>query len=272
MSRLSACFQSLQDAKRHALLTYMVGGDYDIKSCVSLMQGLVSGGADVIELGYPFSDPAAEGVVIQDGHQRTLDAGVRLADVLQVIAEFRKSDDRTPVVLMGYLNPVEQMGYEEFANRAAQAGADGALVVDLPMEQAGILRKPLRSYGLDLVLLSAPTTMPARVREIGKHSQGYLYCVTLKGLTGAGSLDLEAACEQITLLREHTSMPICAGFGIKTPQQAMEIARVADGVVVGSALVELIGSAVKDKLSVNELVVSLTKILKPIRAALDAAT
>ena len=269
MSRLSTCFKSLRALKKTALVAYIVGGDYDIKLCAPLMHGLVANGVDVIELGYPFSDPAAEGVAIQQGHQRALEAGTCLADVLDAVATFRTQDSSTPVVLMGYLNPIEQMGYSQFAERANSVGADGVLIVDLPLEAAAPLSSQFASHNLDLVLLSSPTTTRDRAVQIGKRSKGYLYCVTLKGLTGADSLEIENVRKQLKVLKRHAKAPICVGFGIKSGDQAREVAQLADGVVIGSVLVETIGAAAQERLTTEEIVHSLAKILTPIRAAVD---
>lgn len=271
MSRLANCFERLKQTGSCALVTYIVAGDYNPQISLPAMHALVAGGADVIELGYPFSDPAAEGVTIQNGHERSLANGTRLVDVLDTLAQFRETDQQTPVVLMGYLNPVEQMGYEKFSEKARASGADGVLIVDLPLESAHTPSAQLADFDLDLVLLSAPTTSASRALKIAKCSRGYLYCVTLKGLTGADSLQVEDVRDRVTSLRAHATMPICVGFGIKTPQQAAEIAKFADGVVIGSALVDTIGSMAEQNLSIEVVQKALKDLLRPWRQALDSS-
>lgn len=269
MSRLSTCFDRLRQEGRTALVAYIVAGDYHLELCVPLMRALVDYGVDVIELGYPFSDPAAEGPVIQAGHERALAAGTQLPGVLQAVATFRRFDKQTPVVLMGYLNPVEQLGYERFATDASRAGADGVLVVDLPMDDARDLSVQFAGHGLDLILLLAPTTSAERSLEIGACTRGYLYCVALKGLTGANSLEVKSVQEQVEKLKLQTQTPVCVGFGIKTPKQAMQIAQFADGVVIGSALVDKIGSMAGSTHPPEHLTQALGTLLRPLRRALD---
>lgn len=237
MSRIKACFENLASAGRKALIPYIVAGDPDINSTLEQMHGLVAAGADVIELGVPFSDPMAEGPVIQLAHERALVHGTSLLDVLQVVERFRQSDSQTPVVLMGYLNPIERMGYQAFAQRAAAAGVDGLLTVDLPPEEAAELNDALKAQAIDTIFLLAPTTGADRIASICAGASGYLYYVSLKGVTGADKLDVKEVEEKLNLIKSHTQLPISVGFGIKDAASAKAVAGLAEGVVVGSALV-----------------------------------
>jgi len=203
------------------------------------MHALVAAGADIIEIGVPFSDPMAEGPVIQLAHERALMHNTSLRDVLAMVTEFRGSNQQTPVVLMGYANPVEVMGYEKFASAAREAGVDGVLIVDLPPEEAGDLTTALQQTGIDMIYLIAPTTTLERMASIAKSASGYLYYVSLKGVTGAGHLDVESVAEKLTQIRGITTLPVCVGFGIKDGESAATIAKLADGAVVGSVLVQL---------------------------------
>ena len=238
MSRIKACFERLQHQARTALIPYIVGGDPDLESTVSQMHGLVSAGADMLEIGVPFSDPMAEGPVIQLAHERALEHGTSLQDILSCVKEFRQADDITPVILMGYLNPVEKFGYQAFAKQASEAGVDGLLTVDLPPEEAGELNAALAEESIDSIFLIAPTTDENRIAKICAGATGYLYYVSLKGVTGANKLNVEEVQQKLTLIRMHTELPISVGFGIKDPESAKAVAQFADGVVVGSALVD----------------------------------
>jgi len=238
VSRIEARFRALREAGRTALVPYLTAGDPEPAVTVPLMHRLVEAGADLLELGVPFSDPMADGPVIQAACERALAHGVRLRDVLDMVARFRERDADTPVVLMGYLNPVEAMGYAAFAKRAASAGVDGVLTVDLPPEEAGELVAELRPRGLDPVFLAAPTTSEERARRIAEQARGFLYYVSLKGVTGAGHLDVAEVARRLEALRRAVRLPVGVGFGIRDPDSAARVARVADAVVVGSALVE----------------------------------
>ena len=241
MSRIAACFAALQGKK--ALIPFITAGDPHPSRTVELMHGLVDGGADIIELGVPFSDPMADGPVIQRASERALVHKVGLRDVLAMVAEFRKTNTTTPVVLMGYLNPVFVMGYASFATQAREAGVDGALTVDCPPEEAAELSAALIAADLDPVFLIAPTTPEARVREIARHARGYVYYVSLKGVTGAGNLDIDDVARKIAALRAHIQVPIGVGFGIRDAATAKAISVTADAVVVGSRLVQEIEAA-----------------------------
>ncbi|KJV33531.1 tryptophan synthase alpha chain [Aquitalea magnusonii] len=241
MSRIAACFAALQGKK--ALIPFITAGDPHPSRTVELMHGLVDGGADIIELGVPFSDPMADGPVIQRASERALVHKVGLRDVLAMVAEFRKTNTTTPVVLMGYLNPVFVMGYAAFAAAAREAGVDGVLTVDCPPEEAADLSAALIAADLDPVFLIAPTTPEARVREIARHARGYVYYVSLKGVTGAGNLDIDDVARKIAALRAHIQVPIGVGFGIRDAATAKAISVTADAVVVGSRLVQEIEAA-----------------------------
>ncbi len=237
MSRIEQCLQGLRAEGRKALVPYVVAGDPDPDFTVPMMHELVKQGADIIELGVPFSDPMAEGPVIQQAHERALEHKVSLRDTLAMVARFRETDPATPVVLMGYANPVFHMGYAAFAHAASEAGVDGLLTVDMPPEEAGELNTVLKDYGLDNIFLIAPTTSDRRMRSIAEQATGYLYYVSLKGVTGAGNLDVDSVVQKLEAIKAVTALPIMVGFGIKDAVSASAVARVAEGVVVGSALV-----------------------------------
>ena len=237
MSRLEQRFAALRQQGRRALIPYVTAGDPNPQVTVPLLHALVEGGADVLELGVPFSDPMADGPVIQQASERALRHHVTLHQVLDMVREFRKQDNSTPVVLMGYLNPIEALGYPAFAAAAAAAGVDGALTVDLPPEEAGDFVPELKRAGLDPIFLLAPTSDAARIRAILAAASGFIYYVSLRGVTGAGHLDLTEVRRKVDAIRRQTKLPVGVGFGIGTPQAAAEVAEFADAVVVGSALV-----------------------------------
>ncbi|MFK7831123.1 MAG: tryptophan synthase subunit alpha [Congregibacter sp.] len=238
MSRIESCFAALREAGRTAVVPYIVAGDPGADITVDLMCELADAGADIIELGVPFSDPMSEGPVIQRGHERALEEGVRLRTVLDMVREFRTRNSYTPVLLMGYVNPVAYIGYAHFADIAAAAGVDALLTVDVPPEEVGELNKELRRVGLDNIFLIAPTTPIERMDLIVAEASGFIYYVSLKGVTGAGHLNMAEVTAQVAEIQHHTALPICVGFGIKDGPSAAKIARCADGVVIGSALVQ----------------------------------
>ncbi len=268
MSRLNNTFQQLKNDQRQALVGYIVSGDSRLSTTVPALHGLVEAGADVIELGMPFSDPMADGPAIQAAQERALAAKSTLRSTLENVRTFRETNATTPVVLMGYDNPVERMGYREFAQQASAAGVDGVIIVDLPPEEAVEAKVIFGEYGIDMIFLIAPTTTPARAKKIVDLASGFLYYVSLKGVTGAGHLDVEAVTNKLSQLREITDLPICVGFGIKTPESAAAVSQVAEGVVVGSLLVNTIGDNVDN--SDEEIVTALKNALQPLRAAMDA--
>ena len=268
MSRLAERFAALKPQSRTALIPFIVAGDPRPEATVTLMHTMVDAGADVIELGIPFSDPMAEGPVIQRASERALRHNVSLNDVLAMVRAFRQSDSETPVVLMGYLNPIEVMGYRAFANAAGSSGVDGVITVDLPPEEGQDYIEALQSAHLDPVFLLAPTSTSERISRICQRARGFVYYVSLKGVTGAQSLDVAAVADKLDLIRRHTNMPVGVGFGIKDPATAAEVARVADAVVIGSALVKLIEETGTDLQSLEQRV---RAFVSDIRVAVDAA-
>lgn len=237
MSRLAQQFALLKKQRRVALVPYIMAGDPAPWVTVPLMHALVKAGASVLELGIPFSDPMTDGPVIQRAAVRALKQAVTLGQVLDMVRDFRTKDTATPVVLMGYLNPIENMGYETFAERAAAVGVDGVLTIDLPPEEADGMLAALRSRGLDPIFLLAPTSSPERMDTVARAASGFIYYVSLRGVTGASHLDLHEVNEKIKTIRCHTELPVGVGFGISTPETAARVASVADAVVVGSAVV-----------------------------------
>lgn len=235
-NRINACFETLRGRERKALIPYILAGDPPGKT-VDVMHRLVASGADIIELGFPFSDPVADGPVIARAHERAVSQGVTLYDVFAMVSEFREGDNVTPIVLMGYLNPVEIMGYDRFAELASQAGVDGVLMVDMPPEAAGDLLGMLHDRGIDMINLITPTTADERIAKICGVASGYLYYVSLKGVTGSAALNTAEVEERVNHIRRFASVPVCVGFGIRDGESAAAIGRVADGVIAGSVLV-----------------------------------
>lgn len=270
MSRIASTLTQLREHKRKAVVPYVVAGDPQREVTLPLMHALVEAGADIIELGVPFSDPMAEGPVIQLGHERALLHHTSLRDVLDRVSEFRRTNNATPVVLMGYANPVEHMGYAQFADAAARAGVDGLLTVDMPPEEADGLNAELRRVGIDNIFLLAPTTTEQRIRAIAELASGYLYCVSLKGVTGAGNLDIDAVREMLARIKSITDLPITVGFGIKDAASAQAVARVAEGVVIGSALVDRIAQAALQNKKGADLIAGAVQLIAEIRSAVDA--
>ena len=266
MSRIAQRFAALKAQNRKALIPYFTAGDPDPGSTVDLMHTLVNAGADLIELGVPFSDPMAEGPVIQLACERALKHNVSLRDVIALVAEFRQKDPETPVILMGYLNPVEVMGYREFASEAATAGVDGVLIVDMPPEEGADPIAAFKATGLDLIFLAAPTSTAERLQKISAASSGFVYYVSLKGVTGAKSLDAGAVKEKLQEVRRYVDLPIGVGFGIKDAGDAAAIAGVADAVVVGSAIVQHIADNQDD---VHSIKTKISDLLSTMREAMD---
>lgn len=268
MNRLKKTLSDLKAVNKKALVTYIVNGDPRPSVGLKALHALVEGGADIIEVGVPFSDPMAEGPVIQRGHERALEHNVSLRDTLALVAEFRKTNTNTPIVLMGYANPVERMGYEAFATAAAEAGVDGLLTVDLPPEEAEELNKELINKGLESIFLLAPTTTEARMKKVISLASGFLYYVSLKGVTGAGHLDADAVKSRVEHISSMTELPVLVGFGIKDPETAKSIGAHADGVVVGSVLVDAMGNAAEE--SDETICKKIIDIVAPIRVGLDS--
>jgi tryptophan synthase alpha chain len=266
VNRIERRLNDLRRAGRKALVTFITGGDPNRSATVPAMHALVAGGADVIEVGIPFSDPEAEGPAIQKSSERALSVGTRLLDVLDIVREFRERDAQTPVLLMGYLNSVERMGYRTFVDRAVGAGVDGMIIVNLPPEESGELRGLMRAQDLDLIFLIAPTTTADRIELIAPQASGFIYYVALKGVTGANHLRTDGIAAQIERIREHTDLPVMIGFGIKDGASARLVAPLADGVVVGSSLVTTM------ELNQNEpqrIAPALTTQVQEIRTAID---
>jgi tryptophan synthase alpha chain len=270
VSRIADRFAQLRSSGRKALVPYIVAGDPAPGVTVPLMHALVAAGADVIEVGVPFSDPMSEGPVIQRSHERALAHGMRLRGAIDVVREFRKGDPETPVLLMGYANPVERMGYEAFADAAAEAGIDGLLTVDIPPEEVESVNRELHRVGMDNIFLIAPTTPDDRMQVIADQASGFIYYVSLKGVTGAGHIDAGEVAGQVAQIRTHTSLPVCVGFGIKDAASAQAIARGADGVVVGSGLISAMVNAIESGGSEDAAVAAAVALVSEIRSGLDA--
>jgi tryptophan synthase alpha chain len=265
MSRIAALFARLGPAGRKALVPFITAGDPSPDATVAVMHALVAAGADLIELGVPFSDPMADGPVIQRSSERALGRGIGTSQVFAFVREFRLTDADTPVVLMGYLNPIEIRGADRYAAEASQAGVDGLLLVDLPPEEAAPIRASLNAKGLDLISLAAPTTSPERLGRLARESQGYLYYVSFAGVTGASITDASDVAAKAGALRATSKVPVLIGFGIKDAASALAMAGIADGIVVGSALVERLSGAG----SVDEAARLAGEFLAPLRAAID---
>ena len=266
MGILSERLKLLVANKKKALIAYVVAGDPEPGATVPLMHKLVESGVDVIELGVPFSDPEAEGPVIQLAHERALAHNVSLANCLEMAAEFRQFDKVTPIVLMGYLNPVETMGYENFAAKAAKSGVNGTIIVNLPPEEAGDMSALLEANDIEPVYLLAPTTTDERAKMICEASKGFIYYVSLKGTTGAGNLDIDDVSEKMARFKKLSRLPIVVGFGVKNGQGARAVAEAADGAVVGSAIVKLMAEHKGDLKKLNHEV---GKFVSELRAAID---
>ena len=264
MSRIQGRFQSLARDKRKALIPYITAGDPHPSLTVPLMRGLVEAGADILELGVPFSDPMADGPVIQRAGERALKHGVGLSDVLKSVVEFRKSDSATPVVLMGYANPIEAMGVEKFVGSAKAAGVDGVIVVDYPPEECEEFAALAKKQGIDPIFLLAPTSTQKRIEQVARVGSGYLYYVSLRGITGAANIDLGDVAARIPKIRAATKLPIGVGFGIRDAESARQVAQTADAVVIGSRIIQEIEAG-----SADQAVSRVKAFLKPIRQALD---
>ena len=238
MSRIKSAFERLNGEGRKALIPFITAGDPDAALTVPLMHTLVEAGADIIELGVPFSDPMADGPTIQRASERALAKGMKLRKVLELVVEFRKVDATTPVVLMGYANPVEAMGLEKFAAAASNAGVDGVLIVDYPPEEAAAFGAAMKAQGMDPIFLLAPTSTAARIAQVAEVASGYVYYVSLAGVTGSGALNVDAVAKRLPQIRQQTGLPVGVGFGIRDASTASRIAAIADAVVVGSRIIE----------------------------------
>jgi len=264
-NRIDRCFEKLAESGRTALIPFITAGDPEPDWTVDIMHALVQSGADLIELGVPFSDPAADGPVIQKSSERAIAKGVSLGCVLDYVRLFRENDADTPLVLMGYLNPIERRGYDRFATDAAQAGVDGVLLVDCPPEEMGLLRDGFDKAGIHSICLVAPTTTEERMERIGRQAGGYLYYVSFKGITGADRLDASTLSQPLEKLRRHSGVPVAVGFGIKDAESAAAVSGSADGVIIGSALVATLAGAA----SAADAAERARGFLAPVRAAMD---
>lgn len=269
MSRIAKRFEDLRHQGRRALIPYITAGDPVPWVTVPLLHALVEAGADILELGVPFSDPMADGPVIQRAAERALEQDVSLTQVLTMVREFREKDRYTPVVLMGYLNPIEVMGYERFAKAAADVGVDGALTVDLPPEEAEDLVQALRAKDLDAIFLLAPTSTTERIDRITRAASGFVYYVSLRGVTGASHLDVAEVADKLTTIRNLTNLPIGVGFGVSSPETAARVATVADAVIVGSAIVQRMEQLAGQP---DKIVADVSTFVSQLRTAMDQAT
>jgi len=269
MSRIQTCFDKLAKANRKALISYVTAGDPHPDQTVKIMHTLVEAGSDIIELGVPFSDPMADGPVIQAACERALVHGTSLQQVLNMVAEFRQKDTETPVVLMGYQNPIEVMGVKKFSQQAQKNQVDGVLTVDMPIEQAGYAVNEYKKCNIDNIFLIAPTTSSERVKNICDHSSGFVYYVSLKGVTGAGNLDTVEVANKVAEIGKVTSLPVGVGFGIKNAESASKVALIADAVVVGSAIIREIEAHASNQ---NVMLESIKTLLTAMRVAMDDVT
>ena len=267
MSRIKQCFEQLKGVNKTALIPFITAGDPEPGVTVPLMHALVESGADMIELGVPFSDPMADGPVIQRASERALEHHVSLHDVLRMVSEFRRQDQDTPVVLMGYLNPVEVMGYQEFARDAAAAGVDGVLTVDIPPEEGHDLVKALKDVELDTIFLAAPTSNEYRLKLIAGAGSGFIYYVSLKGVTGSANLVVDEVASKLAQIRELSDLPLGVGFGIKDAEMASQMAKISDAVIVGSALVSRIEEHRHEPWEINRIA---GQLIREMRKAMDA--
>ncbi len=266
-NRLKDCFAKLEGNSKKALIPFVTAGDSNKSITVPLMHRMVKSGADIIELGIPFSDPMADGPTIQLACERALEHHTSVGDVIAMVKEFREKNMTTPVVLMGYLNPVEAFGYEEFAKAALDVGIDGLLTVDLPPEESNQLAQILAKYEIDPIFLLSPTTTPERIERIVNAGSGYLYYVSLKGVTGSSILNVEEVSEKVAAIKTHTNLPVGVGFGIKDAESAASISAVSDGVIVGSAIVKIIENNVDDA---DTILDQIGALLNSMRKAMDA--
>lgn len=266
MSRISTCFKQLDDDGKVALIPFVTAGDPFRDFTVPLMHKMVEAGANMIELGVPFSDPMADGPTIQRASERALENNISLRDVLSMVREFRQEDSTTPVILMGYLNPIEVMGYQDFADAAAEAGVDGVLTVDLPPEEAEGLLDALRPKEIDPILLLAPTSTEERIKSISNVASGFIYYVSMKGITGSGSFLLGEVGSKVAEIRRHAKLPIGIGFGIRDAESAQMVAQVGDAVIVGSVLVDIIERMIDTP---EEIGPEIARMLRSMREAMD---
>jgi len=265
VSRIQGTFERLARESRKALIPYVTAGDPQPAITVPLLNALAGAGADIIELGVPFSDPMADGPVIQRSGERALKNGIGLDRVLEFVAEFRRSDSTTPIVLMGYANPIEAMGLRRFVESAKRAGVDGVLVVDYPPEESAELAAMLHAHGMDMIFLLAPTSTEARIEQVARLASGYIYYVSLRGVTGARHLDLEEVAAKLPAIRGRTRLPVGVGFGISDGETARAVAKIADAVVIGSRIIQEM-----ERASPQTCVEKAASLLREFRRAIDA--
>ena len=266
MSRIRKKFESLKSENKTCLISYVTAGDPSLSDSLCIMKTLVNSGTDIIELGVPFSDPMADGPTIQRACERALSKNTSCIDIFDLVKDFRKENNETPIVLMGYLNPIERMGYELFAKLASESGVDAILVVDLPHEEAKEIIAVFKKYNLESIFLIAPNTKINRIKEISKYASGFLYYVSLKGVTGAATLDVAKTIEQLKIIKESIDLPLAVGFGIKDAETAKILSNAADAIVIGSAIVNIIEKEQSNKSKANDDII---KLMSPIRLKLD---
>ena len=266
MTRISKKFKDLKVDNKTCLISYITAGDPSISCTLDIMNTLVDSGTDIIELGVPFSDPMADGPTIQRACERALSQNVSCSDIFNLVKGFRTKNKETPIVLMGYLNPIERMGYESFAQSANMAGVDAVLVVDLPHEEAEEVINIFKKHNLESIFLVAPNTKIERIKKISKYASGFLYYVSLKGVTGASSLDIKETSEQLKMIKKEIELPLVVGFGIKDANTAKVLSKDADGIVIGSAIVNIIEKEQNNNAKTNDDII---RLMSPIRSKLD---
>jgi tryptophan synthase alpha chain len=271
MSRISQCFDKLRADGQTALIPYITAGDPEPWVTVPILHALVDAGANLLELGVPFSDPMSDGPVIQKACERALKNDVSLQHVIEMVAQFREKDKETPVILMGYANPLEAMGYQQFAEQAQKAGVDGVLTVDMPPEESDTFLPLMNQHGIDTIFLVAPTTTEARMKKIAQHAKGFIYYVSIKGVTGSASIDASQLGEKLTLISQYTDLPIGVGFGIRDGRSAAIVSEVADAIVVGSTLVNCIAEHEKTPENLPAVVAGLVAEMRHAINARDMA-
>lgn len=269
MSRIKQVFQQLQDINKKALIPYVTAADPNPAMTVDLLHAMVDAGADILELGVPFSDPMADGPVIQKASERSLVHNTSLTDVFSMVKSFREKDNDTPIILMGYLNPVEVMGYQKFAEKASEAGVDGVLIVDFPPEESQEFLSILPRYKIDSIFLLSPTTTDQRIRLLCDQAKGFVYYVAVKGVTGSSSLDTNEVAERVSKIKQMTKLPVGVGFGIKDAATAKAIGQHADAVIVGSALVNIIAQGFEQKQQNQTIIGKIADLISEMRGALD---
>lgn len=267
MSRIKACFEQLKSAGKTALVPYITAGDPEPWVTVPMLHAMVEAGANILELGIPFSDPMADGPVIQKACERALKNNISLINVLEMVSQFREKDDETPIVLMGYANPLEAMGYDIFAQAAQEAGVDGILTVDMPPEESEDFLTAMELHEIDTIFLVAPTTSFERMKKIAHHARGFIYYVSIKGVTGTATLDVSEVASKLDLLEQCTDIPLGVGFGIRDGKSAAAVSEVADAVVVGSTLVSCIADHAERP---DELPAALSGLISEMRHAMNA--